>query len=260
MQQYVLEMRGITKYIFDASGRPIRGTDVKILKNVDFNLKPGEVHVLLGENGAGKSTLMKVLGGIIPCDEGEMFLNGERIVLRGPQDSRAHGIAFIHQELNLLTNLSVAKNMFLGREIRRKNGLLDHAAMEREAEIVLRSLGFDIDPRTIVGKLSTAQQQIVEIAKALSYKSNIIIMDEPTASLTSKEIEALFGLIDDMRARGMSIIYISHRMEEIQRVADRVTILRDGERIGSMGIADFTVDKAILMMAGRTLDLSLIHI
>ena len=254
MQQYVLEMRGITKYIFDASGRPIRGTDVKILKNVDFNLKPGEVHVLLGENGAGKSTLMKVLGGIIPCDEGEMFLNGERIVLRGPQDSRAHGIAFIHQELNLLTNLSVAKNMFLGREIRRKNGLLDHAAMEREAEIVLRSLGFDIDPRTIVGKLSTAQQQIVEIAKALSYKSNIIIMDEPTASLTSKEIEALFGLIDDMRARGMSIIYISHRMEEIQRVADRVTILRDGERIGSMGIADFTVDKAILMMAGRTLD------
>ena len=253
-QKYVLEMRGITKYIFDESGKPIRGTDVKILKNVDFDLRSGEVHVLLGENGAGKSTLMKILGGIIPYDAGEMRLNGERVEFKGPRDSRAHGISFIHQELNLLTNLSVAKNMYLGREIHKKNGLMDHEAMNREASRILKSLGFDIDPRTIVGKLSTAQQQIVEIAKALSYDSNIIIMDEPTASLTSQEIEMLFRLIDDMRARGMSIVYISHRMEEIRRVADRVSVLRDGERVGVMDIADFTVDKGILMMAGRTLD------
>lgn len=253
-QEYVLEMTGITKYIFDESGKPIRGSNVRILKDVNFNLRPGEVHVLLGENGAGKSTLMKILGGIIPCDAGEMRLNGVPIEFKGPQDSRAHGVSFIHQELNLLTNLSVSKNIFLGREIRKKNGLMDHKAMDREAKRILKSLGYEIDPKIIVGKLSTAQQQIVEIAKALSYDSNIIIMDEPTASLTSQEIEMLFGLIDDMRTRGMSIVYISHRMEEIKRVADRVSVLRDGECVGMMEAADFTTDKGILLMAGRTLD------
>ena len=254
MSEYVLEMRSITKYIFDESGKPIPGTDVKILKNVNFDLKKGEVHVLLGENGAGKSTLMKILGGIIPYDEGEMRIGGQVVSFRNPRDSRVMGVSFIHQELNLCTNLSIAKNVFLGREIKKANGLVDHARMDVEAKKVLDSLGFKLDPKTIVGKLSTAQQQVVEIAKALSYESNIIIMDEPTASLTSKEIEMLFGLIEDMRRKGMSIIYISHRMEEIQRVADRVTVLRDGECVGQMTIDEFTVDRAIVMMAGRTLD------
>lgn len=247
-------MKNITKYIFDESGKPIPGTDVKILKNVDFNLKPGEVHVLLGENGAGKSTLMKILGGIIPYDEGEMSISGKTVQMKNPKDSRALGVSFIHQELNLCTNLSISKNMFLGREIYKGSRLMDHKQMDIEAKKVLDSLGFDLDPETIVGKLSTAQQQVVEIAKALSYESNIIIMDEPTSSLTSQEIEMLFNLIEDMRRKGMSIIYISHRMEEIQRLADRITVLRDGECVGHMTIEEFTVDRAIQMMAGRTLD------
>lgn len=254
MQEYVLEMSNITKYIFDESGKPIPGTDVKILKNVDFNLKRGEVHVLLGENGAGKSTLMKILGGIIPYDEGEMRINGKVVQMKNPRDSRALGVSFIHQELNLCTNLSISKNMFLGREIYKNGRLMDHRQMDIEAKRVLDSLGFNLDPKMIVGKLSTAQQQVVEIAKALSYESNIIIMDEPTSSLTSQEIEMLFRLIDDMRRKGMSIIYISHRMEEIQRLADRITVLRDGECVGHMTIDEFTVDRAIQMMAGRTLD------
>lgn len=254
MSEHVLEMKNITKYIYDDNGLPIKGTNVKILKNVNFDLRKGEVHVLLGENGAGKSTLMKILGGIIPYDEGEMLLNGQSVKMKSAKDSRSMGVSFIHQELNLCTNLTVAKNMFLGREILKKGRLLDTAAMEREAKRVLDSLGFNIDPQAQVGKLSTAQQQVIEIAKALSYDSNIIIMDEPTSSLTSQEIDMLFNLIDDMRARGLSIIYISHRMEEIERVADRITVLRDGECVGQMTIEEFTRDKAIMMMAGRTLE------
>lgn len=208
MSRNVLEMQGITKYIYDSYGKAIKNTTVKILEGVDFSLNEGEVHVLVGENGAGKSTLMKVLGGIIPPDEGKIVLEGKEKSFKDPREARSHGIGFIHQELNLCQNLDAAHNIYLGREPL-KNGLTDKKAMYKKSRELLSSLGFDIDPRTIVHNLSTAQQQIIEIAKALSYESKIVIMDEPTASLSKKEIDMLFRLIRDMKSKGISIIYIT---------------------------------------------------
>ena len=257
MSQPLLQMRGITKLIYGADGKPVRNTDVKILDAVDFELRAGEVHVLVGENGAGKSTLMKVLGGVIPPDGGELLLDGRPATFRDPRQARAAGIAFIHQELNLCANLDVAHNVYLGREpVRRglRRGMEDSGAMYARSGELLRSLGFDIDPRTEVSRLSTAQQQVVEIAKALSYESRIVIMDEPTASLTQREIDVLFALIRRMRARGLGIVYISHRFEELLQIGDRLSVLRDGRSIGTLPMSSFDPQVVVQMMVGRTID------
>jgi ABC-type sugar transport system ATPase subunit len=252
LNKRILEMKEITKYIFDSYGKAIKNTNVKILDNVELTLNEGEVNVLVGENGAGKSTLMKILGGIIPPDAGKIVLDGEEVSFKDPSDARLHGIGFIHQELNLCTNMDVAQNIFLGREPK-KNGLVDKKIMYKESRELLLSLGFDINPKILLRNLSTAQQQIVEIAKALSYKSKILIMDEPTASLSKKEIDMLFKLIKDMKKKGISIIYISHRFEELMEVGDSITVLRDGKYIGALPISEFDYDRVITMMVGRTL-------
>jgi ABC-type sugar transport system ATPase subunit len=246
-------MRGVTKYIYGSDGRPLRNTGVKILDAVNFDLLPGEVHVLVGENGAGKSTLMKILGGIIPPDQGELQIAGAKVILGNAREAREKGVAFIHQELNLCANLDVAHNIFLGREPRRR-GLKDAGEMYRRSADLLKALATDLDPRLPVSRLSTAQQQLVEIAKAMSFQSRVIIMDEPTASLTKREIDMLFDLIRRMRADGMAIVYISHRFEEILTIGDRFTVLRDGRHVGTLPIGEFKPASVIWMMAGRTID------
>ena len=252
MNQKLLDMSGIKKYIFDVSGKPIRGTDVLILDNVWFDLYAGEVNVLLGENGAGKSTLMKILAGEIPHDDGVMVIDGKEQHFSNPKEARSEGVTFIHQELNLCTNLTVAQNIFMGKEYSSK-GVVDIKRMTEESQALIDSLGFDIDARTRVDRLSTAQQQVVEIAKALSYDSKILIMDEPTASLTSQEIVQLFKLVKKMRNDGMGIVFISHRMDEVEKIADRVTVMKDGKTVGVMLKEEFTPDEAVKMMVGRTL-------
>ena len=252
MSEKLLQMKGITKYIFDSYGVALRHTTVKILDKVDFDLDKGEVHILVGENGAGKSTLMKVLGGLIPPDEGEMLLDGKPIRPKGPRDAQALGIGFIHQELNLCENLTVTDNIFMGRELK-KGCVKDKRAMRAEAKRLLSEMGIDLSPDVLVKELSTAQQQIVEIAKVLSHDCRIIIMDEPTSSLTKKEIDILFTLIHRLRAQGVSIIYISHRLEEFEQVGDRLSVLRDGQYIGTLEKKDFQVDRIVSMMVGRKL-------
>lgn len=255
MSKTILKMEHITKYIFDAYGKPIRGTDVKILENVQFDMRESEVHILIGENGAGKSTLMKILGGIIPQDEGVMELFGKEVHFTNPRQAEQMGVGFIHQELNLCPNLSVAENLFLGREITGKGKVFSNKKeMYKESRNMLMKLGFDIDPHILVRNLSTAQQQIVEIVKAISCDSKIIIMDEPTASLTQTEIDHLFEIIRNMKKQGISIIYISHRFEELKEVGDRLTVLRDGGYVGTVDMADFSHDLVIGMMVGRTLN------
>jgi ABC-type sugar transport system ATPase subunit len=253
MNELFLEMQGITKYIYDSSGRPIRNSDVKILDSVCFDLRKGEVHVLVGENGAGKSTLMKILGGIIPADQGTITLEGVAVSFASAREARARGIAFIHQELNLCANLDVAHNIFLGREPTR-GGVLDKKELYAQSRALLSSLGFEIDPMVALGRLTTAHQQIVEIVKALSYESKILIMDEPTASLSKNEIDRLFSLMRALQARGIGIVYISHRFEELRQVGDRISVLRDGRSMGTISSLGFREDEVIQMMVGRTID------
>jgi ABC-type sugar transport system ATPase subunit len=251
MGETILEMDHITKYIYDAYGKPIRGTNVKILHDVHLDVRASEVHILVGENGAGKSTLMNILGGIIPADEGTIKLFGREVQFSNPRESQKMGVGFIHQELNLCPNLTVAENLFLGREL---GGLLsDKKKMYEQSGKMLQKLGFPMDPHTLVRNLSTAQQQIVEIAKAISYKSRILIMDEPTATLTQKEIDHLFEIIRDLKKQGISVIYISHRFEELKEIGDRLTVLRDGGYVGTIDMSEFSYDKVIGMMVGRTL-------
>jgi ABC-type sugar transport system ATPase subunit len=252
MNTAILTMEHITKYIFDAYGKPIRGSDVKILDDVRFDVHEAEVHVLVGENGAGKSTLMKILGGIIPQDEGAMELFGRPVSFANPRRSQEMGIGFVHQELNLCPNLTVAQNLFLGRELGGRF-LTNKKEMAAKSSEMLAKLGFSINPHTLVRDLSTAQQQIVEIVKAVSYDSRIIIMDEPTASLTLKEIDHLFEIIRAMQKQGISIIYISHRFEELKEIGDRLTVLRDGKYVGTIEMKDFEYNRVVNMMVGRTL-------
>jgi ABC-type sugar transport system ATPase subunit len=252
MSDTILQMEHITKYIFDAYGKPIRGSNVTILEDVQFDVREAEVHVLVGENGAGKSTLMKILGGIIPPDVGRIELFGKMVHFTNPKQSQEMGIGFVHQELNLCANLTVAQNLFLGREIGGRV-LTNKKEMTSKSGEMLARLGFAINPDTLVRDLSTAQQQIVEIVKAISYDSRIIIMDEPTASLTQKEIDHLFGIIRKMQQQGISVIYISHRFEELKEIGDRLTVLRDGRYVGTIGMDEFNYDRVISMMVGRTL-------
>lgn len=240
MGDVIVSMKGICKTF----------PGVKALDNVDFELKSGEVMALLGENGAGKSTLMKILSGVYTKDGGTLKVNGTEYEHMNPKLAQHVGVAIIHQELNMCKHLSVVENMFLGRELI-KNGTLDNAKMEAEAKKVLSSLGMDIDPRHIVGDMSVSKQQMVEIAKALSINAKILIMDEPTSSLTAREIEELFKIIKQLRENGCGIVYISHRLEELKEIVDRVTIMRDGKYISSANFADVSMNKIISDMVGR---------
>ncbi len=240
MQEYIVELSHIEKTF----------PGVKALDDVSFNLKSGEVLALLGENGAGKSTLMKVLSGIYARDGGDMTIFGERQGEYGTKMAKALGVAIIHQELNMCSHLTVAENIFLGRELTRA-GVLSQAEMNRQAGKVLDKLNIDIAPEIVVGDLAVSKQQMVEIAKALSVNAKILIMDEPTSALTAKEIEDLFRIIRELRNQGCGIVYISHRLEEIAHIADRVTIMRDGRYIASMNYADTTLPEIISHMVGR---------
>jgi ribose transport system ATP-binding protein len=240
----LLSMRGI--------GKAFSG--VTVLDDVDFELLAGETHALLGGNGAGKSTLMKILEGVYTLDRGEIKLDGEPVELGSPQAARRHGIAMIFQEFSLIGSLSVAQNMFLTREPRGRAGLLDDRATERAAGEVLREAGIDVDPRAPVSRLGTASRQLVEIAKALSQDARVLIMDEPTASLARGEVDKLFAIIERLKARGITIVYITHRLEEVMAVADRVTVLRDGRRVDTQRVADIDMDGLIQLIVGRAVE------
>ncbi len=243
MDAPLLLMRGISKTF----------PGVQALQAVSLEVRTGEVHALVGENGAGKSTLMRILGGVHQRDAGEILLRGNAVEITSPLQARALGISIIHQELNQIPALSVAENIFLGREPRRGFGLVDWGTMWARADRLLRDLGLPIDPRRRLGTLSLAEQQLVEIAKALSVEADLLIMDEPTAALTVEEAERLFHFIRDLRARDVGIIYITHRLEEVFRLADRVSVLRDGQFLGTYSIADITQDGLIRLMVGRDL-------
>lgn len=228
---------------------------VKALDNCRFELRAGEVHALLGENGAGKSTLMKVLTGIYKKDGGRIWYFGEEREVHSTIDSKRLGITMIHQELNLIPHLTVAQNIFIGKEIRRGKSLsLDEREMERQTAELMERVHVDVSPDTKVSRLTVAQQQMVEIAKAFSYHSRVIIMDEPTAALSGSEIRRLFELIRDMKKSGISIVYISHRMDEIKQICDRATIMRDGQYISTVNVAEVTIDSIIAQMVGREIN------
>ena len=223
---------------------------VKALDHVRFELRSGEVMALLGENGAGKSTLMKVLSGVYTRDEGKVEIFGREYGDMNPKQAQEAGVAIIHQELNMCRHLSVTENMFLGRE-KVKGMVLSNKEMEEEARKILDELKIDLDPHQVVGDLPVSKQQMVEIAKALSTHAKILIMDEPTSALTAREIEDLFRIIHNLREKGCGIVYISHRLEELQSIVDRVTIMRDGQYITSMNFRDTTLDEIIANMVGR---------
>jgi ribose transport system ATP-binding protein len=224
---------------------------VRALDNVGFDLRAGEVHILLGENGAGKSTLMKVLAGVYSPDGGRILLKGKEVRMEGPRHAQQQGIAIIYQEFNLVPHLSVAQNIYLGREPRSGFGLVDRARLNRDARRMLDFLQVPIDVSAPVHSLGVAQQQLVEVAKALSVDAGILIMDEPTATLSEHEIEQLFRTIWTLKEHGVSIIYISHRLQEIRQIGDRVTVLRDGKTVGTRNVADAGLDALIQMMVGR---------
>ena len=244
MGQTVLEMIGIKKSF----------SGIYALSGIDFSLELGEVHALLGENGAGKSTLIKVLGGIYQPDSGIIKVNGKEVKINGVPAARENGIGIIHQEIVLVPYLSVAQNLFLGREIRTKLGTLDFAEMNRRAEEMISSLGVNIKADTIVENLTIAQQQMVEIVKAVSFNGKIIVMDEPTSSLSNEEVEQLFEIIENLRKKQVSIIYISHRMEELFRISDRVTVIRDGAYVGTKKTSETNPNELVAMMVGRDLE------
>ncbi|WP_245605536.1 sugar ABC transporter ATP-binding protein [Thermicanus aegyptius] len=227
-----------------------------MLKHVDLEIRSGEVHVLLGENGAGKSTLIKIVTGAYAMDEGEMCWEGRKVEIRRPSDAIELGIATIYQELNLIPELTVYENIFLGREIKNKGkySLLNRKAMKQKAAEVLKRLGQEITPDAKVSSLGIGKQQLVEIAKALTINAKLIIMDEPTACLSASEAEQLLKTIDELRKQGIAVIYISHRLEEIKKIGDRVSILRDGRKIDTLPIKETSSDKMIQMMVGRTLE------
>lgn len=239
----LLEVRGVTKSF----------PGVLALRGVDLTLGRGEVLAVLGENGAGKSTLMKILAGVQAADEGTFVLEGETVRIDSVRAAMAVGIALIHQELNLAENLEIASNIFLGRELRRF-GLLDDEAMREEAAKYLAMVGLEVDAATEVGMLPIGKQQLVEIAKALSVDARVLIMDEPTSSLSQTEAEQLFIVIKDLVSRGVSIIYISHRLSEIFQIADRVMVLRDGENAGELTGAEINHQAMVQLMVGRDLD------
>ena len=246
MSDYLLEMRGISKSF----------PGVKALDNVTIKVRPGTVHALMGENGAGKSTLMKCLFGIYKMDEGEVYLEGEKVHIANADDALHKGIAMVHQELQPIPERSIAENIFCGRYPTKKFGpltFIDHKKMYEEAEELLKDVRMEYDPKAKLGTLSISQMQSVEIAKAVSMNAKVVILDEPTSSLTDNEVEALFRIVNDLRKRGVGIIYISHKMDEILRISDDVSIMRDGQYIGTWEAKDLTIDTIIAKMVGREL-------
>ncbi|WP_420541602.1 sugar ABC transporter ATP-binding protein [Guptibacillus sedimenti] len=227
---------------------------VKALDDVELEVKAGEVHILLGENGAGKSTLMKVLSGVHQPDGGAIYLNGEEVEIKNTKDAQKHGVGIIFQEFNLIPHLSVAENIFLGRAPRRFTSMVNRKKLYEDAEKILEELQLAISPKTLVKDLGVAEQQMVEIAKALSINSKLLIMDEPTAALTDQEIETLFERIHELKNKGVGIIYISHRLEEFSRIADRVTVMRDGRYVTTVDFHKSTIDELIGLMVGRSLE------
>jgi len=245
MEQYRLTMRGISKTYGNAAA----------LQDVDFSVKPGEVHALIGENGAGKSTLLNILSGVREADSGEISVNGQTVQMKNPLSARHAGIAMIHQELQHVPELSVAQNMFLGRPLTRAKGLWvdKHAQLER-AKLILKQLDPTIDPNEPIKNLKVSQQQIVEIARAMLDDAKIIAMDEPTSSLTPREFDRLAELISDLKSMGVSLIYVSHKMNEIFRVCDRATIMRDGRQVGVVNICDEDEESIVSKMVGRKIE------
>ena len=244
MAELALQMSGIVK----------KYGGVSVLKNVDFSVKSGEIHALLGENGAGKTTLMNILGGVTPMDSGSVRLFDRMVNIHSPLDAQREGIAFIHQELNVINDLAVYENMFLGNELRNRFRRLDIARMCEETSKVFERMNVSIDPRAMMRDLDTSHKQIVEIAKSLLRSARLIIMDEPTTSLTQKEIDNVFAIMRNLtKTQGTTIIFISHRLEELFELADRVTVMRDGCYVGTENIKDIDRQKLITMMAGREL-------
>ena len=239
----VLEMRRI--------GKTFPG--VVALNDVDFELRPGEVHILLGENGAGKSTLMKILSGAYQKSAGQILLDGSEVEIKNPKHAQTLGISTIYQEFNLIPHLSVGENIFLGREPARLPGVIDQRAIFQQATRALTDLGLALNPRKLVKELRVAEQQMVEVAKALSLDARILIMDEPTAALTEHEIKELFATIRSLKEKGVAIVYISHRMEELFEIGDRVTVLRDGRSVGTYDVAAINKSELIRLMVNREL-------
>ena len=240
----ILEMKGITK----------RFPGVLAMDHVDLTVYPGQVLALVGENGAGKSTLMKVLSGVLQMDEGEILMEGKSVKIENPLASQLMGISIIYQELSVLDNMNIAENIFLGREKRSGRVFVDKKTMHAEARRLLDEVGLDVDTYTMAGELSTAQKQMIEVAKALSFNSKIIIMDEPTSSLTETETDILFGIIRKLREKGVAIVFISHKLAEIFAITDEVAILRDGVSAGRMVTAGCTENDIIKAMVGRDVD------
>ncbi len=223
----------------------------QVLKQAGFTLESGEVHALMGENGAGKSTLMKILTGVYTKDAGTVLVDGKEVNYKNPQEAEKAGIVFIYQELNVMFDLTVEENLFMGKEIHGKFGICDKKAMQKKAQEALNTLGVNISPKTVMSELSVGQQQMVEICKALMADAKVIIMDEPTAALTQSETVALFKVIESLRKKGVSMVYISHRMEEIFELCDRITVLRDGSYIGVKNIPETNMNEIVKMMIGR---------
>ena len=223
------------------------------LRNVDFNLHVGEVHALVGENGAGKSTLIKILAGVYDFQQGEYFIEGEAAGIVHPLDAIKKGISVVYQELELVPDLSVAENIFFGRLPHTRTGRVLWQQLYAEADELLRQVGLDLSARTKVGHLGIAAQQLVEIARALSCRARVIVMDEPTSALSPREIDGLFSLLEKLREGGVGIVYVSHKLDEILRISDRVTVLRDGERVGTEPTVDLDERRLIAMMVGREL-------
>jgi inositol transport system ATP-binding protein len=242
-EQYILEMEGISKEF----------PGVKALSNVNFKVKKGSVHALMGENGAGKSTLMKILGGIYRQDAGSIKLNGQKVEFMNPSDSLNKGISMIHQELSPIYYMTVAENIYLGREPMIASFWVDEKKLNRNAKKLLESLELNIEPTARMKDLSIAQMQLVEIAKAISYNSDIIIMDEPTSAITEREVGHLFSIIRSLTSKGIAIIYISHKLDEIFEIADEVTVLRDGQYVDTKYVKDTTRQELVSMMVGREL-------
>src|SRR6267378_1408917 len=226
---------------------------VHALSGCRFELRSGEVHALVGENGAGKSTLMKVLAGVYSKDAGRLRYKGAEVEIPSPRAAQQLGISMIHQELNLMPHLTVAQNIFIGREPRRALGFLDDRKLNDNARKLLETLRLDLDPRTRVSNLTVATQQMVEIAKALSFNSEVLIMDEPTAALTEREIDDLFRIIRQLRDRGVGVVHISHRLEELKQISDRITVMRDGKTVDTVSTPEASIEQIIGMMVGRTI-------
>lgn len=246
MAEYFLQLKDVCKSF----------PGVKALDHVSLNLRPGTVHALMGENGAGKSTLMKCLFGIYKMDEGEVFINGEKVTIDNPDDAMKKGIAMVHQELQPVLPRSVAENMYLGRFPTKGVGpvqVIDHKKMNEDTAHWMKEVGMDIDPKTLLSELSIGQMQTIEIAKAVSHDAKVIIFDEPTSSLSEKEVDVLFKIMNDLRDRGVAMVYISHKMDEIKKISDDITIMRDGTYVGTWPAAEMTIDDIIAKMVGREL-------